>query len=106
MELKHVTAGIPATWPYRITFGIAAIVGAVAIYFFLVGIGDGSVGSDNLGLWAFLLLIVSAVLWGGHAARVHGHPKAAVAILAILAVPGLLYALFILLVVASGTSWN
>ena len=91
---------------YRLLFALAAGVAAVLGAFFLIGIADGSVSSFNIGLWSGTLAAVAGILAGGHLLRARGHAALASALLAILAVPGLLYALFVLLVIVSGERWN
>jgi hypothetical protein len=95
-----------APWLYRATFAVAAIVAAVLLVFFAIGIADGSVSSFNIVLWLGILSTAGAILFAGHALRTNGHPKAAVALLAVLAVPGISYALLVILFVVSGTRWN
>ena len=85
---------------------MAAIVAAVLLAFFAIGIADGSVSSFNIGLWLGLLSGAGAILLAGHALRTNGHPKTAVTLLAVLALPGLLYALLVILFVTSGARWN
>ena len=92
--------------PYRVAFALAVLVAVVAVVFFVVGIADGSVSSFNIALWLGLLTGIAAILVLGRQLRAHGHPKLALALLSILALPGLMYAFFMLLVVASGTRWN
>ena len=94
------------SWPYRVAFALALLVAVVAVVFFFVGIADGSVSSFNIALWLGLLGAIAALLALGRSLRVRGHPKAAVALLSLLALPGLMYAFFMILVVASGTKWN
>jgi predicted ferric reductase len=91
---------------YRVAFVLAAAVAAVLGAFFVIGVADGSVSSFNIGLWAATLAAVAGVLAGGSLLRARGHALLASLLLATLAVPGLLYALFVLLVIASGTRWN
>ncbi|HEX7072168.1 MAG TPA: hypothetical protein VF190_15250 [Rhodothermales bacterium] len=106
-ELASITAPPPrVSWGYRITFGIAAVTAAVVVFFFFVGIADGTVSSFNMGIWLMLLGGTAAVLLGGRALHRKGHNGAAIAVLSLLAVPALLYALFMLLVILSGESWN
>lgn len=94
------------SWAYRITFALAALVAAIAVAFFVIGLADGSVSSFNMVLWFGLLAFVGAVLAAGTWLRSRGRNKSAIAVLSLLALPGLLYALFILLVVSSGSRWN
>ena len=99
-------AGDRPSWPYRVAFALSVLVAVVAVVFFFIGIADGSVSSFNIALWLGLFGAIAAILALGRSLRVHGHPKAAVALLSVLAFPGLMYAFFMLLVVASGTKWN
>ena len=94
------------SWTYRIVFAMAALVAATAIAFFFIGIADGSVSSFNIMLWLGLLALVCGVPVAGWRLKAQGQRKAAIAVLAILAAPGLLYALFLLLVIGSGARWN
>lgn len=91
---------------YRGALAIAGLVAAVVVGFFLVGLGDGSVSSFNAGLWLGLLALTAGVLLGGTFLRARGRTAAAVAVLAILAVPGLLYGLFLLLILVTQPRWN
>lgn len=94
------------SWTYRVAFAIAAVVAAVVVYFFLIGLADGSVSSFNMGLWLALLGITGGVLFGGHRLASHGHRMWAILVLSVLAVPALLYGFFILVAILAGESWN
>jgi hypothetical protein len=91
---------------YRFLVAIAAAVAVVALYFFVIGIGDGSVSSFNIVLWLVLLGGIGAVLAGGFALNAVGRRRAACALLAILALPGLLSGLFIVSVLILQPRWN
>lgn len=103
---REVRPAAGATFVYRVVLLLAGIVAAVVVGFFLVGLGDGSVSSFNLGLWLGLLTLTAAVVVGGRSLRARGHTRAAIALLGVLALPGLLYGLFVLLIVFSGARWN
>lgn len=90
----------------RILFAFDALVALVVVYFFLIGLADGSVSSFNMELWLGLLAATAAVLFGGWMLQANGKRGAAIAVLLILFVPGLLYLLFILLVVITQPRWN
>ena len=94
------------SWPYLVTFVIAALVAAVAVAFFVIGLADGSISSFNITLWLGLLAVVGVALLAGVRLRSKGRTTSAIAVLSLLALPGLLYALFILLVTGSGARWN
>jgi hypothetical protein len=91
---------------FRVFLAVDAAVAAVVLYFFVIGIADGSVSSFNAGLWAAILAGVAAVLMGGWRLNASGKRGAAVAVLAILAVPGLLFGLFVLSLIVLQPRWN
>ena len=91
---------------FKILWGTDAIAAIVMLYFFVAGLADGSVSSRNMGLWLIILAVLTAILAGSLWLRSHGQPALAKAILLILAIPALLYFLFILLMVISRPKWN
>lgn len=91
---------------FRILWGIDVVIAAIIVFFFLYGLVDGSVSSFNAGLWFVVLVTVAALLWGGHALRRAGREVPAMMVLAVLAVPGLLYGLFILSILILQPRWN
>ena len=90
----------------RTLLGIDVLAALVAVYFFVVGLNDGSVSSFNGGLWAGLLAGVAAVVGGGWALQAKGQRGAAVAVLLILAVPAALFGLFLALIMITQPRWN
>ncbi len=94
------------SWTYLVTLAVAALVAVVVVAFFVIGILDGSVSPFNITLWLGLLAVVGVVLFAGARLRAKGRTKSAIAVLSLLALPGVLYALFILLVIGSGARWN
>ncbi len=91
---------------FRLCLAIDALVALVALYFFVIGLGDGSVSSFNIVLWLALLGGIAAVLGAGWLLNAKGQRGAAVAVLAILALPGLLCALFFAMVLILQPRWN
>ena len=91
---------------YRILLFSAIATLLVILYFFVVGLGDGSVSSRNGTLWFALLAIASAVVGGGIWLNYLGYTGWSKAVLSILAIPGWLYALYILMVIFSKQRWN
>ncbi|HEX4882905.1 MAG TPA: osmoprotectant transporter permease [Casimicrobiaceae bacterium] len=92
--------------PYKVMLGIDALVALVVLCFFVIGIADGSVSSFNIVLWLVILGVLAAVLGGGFALHRQGRNKAALAVLAIVAIPGLLYGLFVLSILILQPRWN
>lgn len=91
---------------FWILWGIDALIALVFIYFFFVGLGDGSVTSFNAGLWFFILAALGAILVGGYWLQTHQREGLAKSLLAVLAVPGLLCGLFFLIILITNPRWN
>lgn len=87
-------------------WGIDAIAALVVLIFFFIGIGDGSVSSDNAGLWFVMLAVLAGILLGSLWLKAQGYLGWAKALLSVLAIPATLYGLFLLLVVITKPRWN
>lgn len=87
-------------------WAVDALVALVFVYFFFIGIADGTVSSFNIGLWLVILLVLGAVLLGSYGLRRAGRTGWAIALALVLAVPGLLYGLFFLILILSNPTWN
>lgn len=90
----------------RTLLGIDALAALVAVYFFFVGLADGSVSSFNGELWFGLLAGVAAIIGGGWALQAKGYRGFAAAVLMILALPAVAYALFMALILITQPRWN
>ena len=90
----------------RLLLVIDIAVAAVFVYFFFVGLADGSVSSFNIGLWLAILAALAAILGGGWTLHNKGQRAAAIAVLAVAAIPGLLFGLFVLSLVVTQPHWN
>lgn len=84
----------------------SALTTFVAVVFFVVGIGDGSVSSFNLLLWLGLLSVMALSLWAGYALHARARIVLAIAALSVTALPGILAVLFLLLVIVTQPRWN
>ena len=91
---------------FRLFLAIDLAVAAVVVYFFVAGLADGSVSSFNGMMWAALLAGVAAVPTGGVLLHANGYRRAALGLLAILAVPGVLAGLLILALIVFQPRWN
>ncbi len=89
---------------FWILWGIDALVAFILVFFFFVGLGDGTVSSGNSMLWLVLLMGMGALLLGGYWLFTHQYPIAATILVALLAVPSLLYGLFMLLMLSGNNS--
>jgi hypothetical protein len=82
------------------------IIALVAVYFFFMGLLDGSVSSFNLRIWALLLLGLALVIFGSLWLKSKEQMLVAKLLLGILAIPGMLYVLFFLFVLIGKPRWN
>jgi len=91
---------------FGILLGIDVIVALVVLYFFFIGLADGSVSSFNMLLWMALPGIVVAVPVLGWALNANGYRGRANGVLSVLAIPGFLFGLFILAAVVLQPNWH
>lgn len=89
-----------------ILFAVAVLPFGISFYFFLIGIGDGTVGAPNIALWLAILTLTGG-LWLGalHLAR-RGERTLAALMLLVLAAPTVPAALFFGFLAATVTSWH
>lgn len=85
---------------------IDSIALLIALYFFLVGIGDGTVSSFNIMLWLPLLGGLAGIIFVGRYFRTRQQLVAANIVLAIVGVPAVLACLFVLSLLISQPRWN
>jgi hypothetical protein len=91
---------------FRFLWAFDLLVAAVVVVFFFWGLTDGSVSSFNMGLWLGLLALVGGVVVGGRALQRAGQAALATLLLLVLAIPGLGFTLFLLLVLILRPRWN
>lgn len=83
-----------------------AIMSLVPIYYFFVGLADGSITSRNITLWMVILLIVAGVLAGSMMLKNSDHLPLAKGILIVAAIPGIIAVIFMLAVLIGKPRWN
>jgi hypothetical protein len=91
---------------FGILLAIDAVAALVILYFFLIGLADGSVSSFNIQLWLGTLAVIAAILGGGLALKAKGQRIAANLVLLILATPAAIYGLFVLSIIVFQPRWN
>lgn len=92
------------TIAFWIFWGFDALLSAGILYFFLTGLGDGTVGSFNIGIWLSIIISVAMIMVASWKLKAKGHPRIGMGILALMLIPGLLavlYLLFVALIVTS-----
>ena len=90
---------------FWIPWGIDVVVALVFVYFFFVGLEDGSVSSFNMGLWLVILCALGAVVGGSLSLRAAGRTRLATALVTILAIPGALIGALYLVLLAVPARW-
>ena len=91
---------------FWILWSFNALMSLVPIYFFFVGLSDGSITSRNIGLWSIIMLIVAGVLFGSLWLKAHNQLPLAKVLLILAAVPGIFVLLYFLIVFTSKARWN
>ena len=86
---------------FWLPWGIDVVVALVFVYFFVVGVGDGSVDSFNIVLWLVILCVSAAIVGGSLLLRASGRPVLAIALVTIVAVPSVLIGLLFLALLAA-----
>ena len=91
---------------FWLLWGFDAVIALGFIYFFLIGIADGSVSSFNIVLWLGILGTLAVVLGGSWFLKAKGQLVFAVGLLCLLAVPALLSLLFFLVILITNPKWQ
>ena len=91
---------------FWIPWGIDAAVAVIVVCFFFIGLADGSVSSFNIGLWLVVLLGLASVVGGSLWLKSAGRSSLAMVLLLILAVPGVLFGLFLVVLLIAAPRWN
>jgi hypothetical protein len=91
---------------FWILWSFCALMSLVPIYFFFVGLADGSITKRNFGLWSIILVVVAGVLLGSLWLKGSGHLGIAKTLLILAAVPGIFVLLYFLIVITSKARWN
>jgi hypothetical protein len=91
---------------FRLLFIFDGLVAAVVLFFFFWGVSDGTVSSFNIGLWLGLLAATGISFGGGYYFYANNNRVIALLLLLILALPGLAFLLFALVLIVAQPRWN
>jgi len=91
---------------FWVPWAIDAVIAIIGVYYFVVGLADGSISSFNIGLWLQLLLVLVIVVGGGLWLKSAGRPGLATILVLLLALPGILYGLFMVVLLITAPRWN
>jgi hypothetical protein len=92
-------------WLFWLFWGVDALICAIAVLFFLLGLANGSVSSFNIGIWIAIWAALAVILGGSLWLKTAGRPVLGTLLLLVLALPSLLYGLIILLFAVTKTKW-
>jgi hypothetical protein len=91
---------------FWILWSFNALMALVPIYFFFVGLNDGSVSSSNMGLWMLILLAVVVVIGGSLWLRAANQMPLARGLLIVAAIPGVIAIIFFAIILITKPRWN
>ena len=91
---------------FWILWGFVAIMSLVPVYFFFIGLKDGSITTRNIMLWLLILVIIAGILYGSCWLKNHDKLGMAKGLLLLGAVPGVLVLLYALVVLLTKPRWN
>ena len=83
-----------------------ALMALIPIYFFFVGLNDGSVSAANMGYWIMILLVVALVIGGSLLLRNANQMRLAKGLLIVAAIPGVIAIIFFAIVMIGKPRWN
>jgi hypothetical protein len=81
------------------------LVAAIFVYFFMVGLGDGTVSSYNIVEWMGILVPLAGIVGGSLWLKKHSM-VAALILLMVLAIPAILALLFFFVILITNPRWN
>ncbi len=92
---------------FWVAWAIVALTALVFLYFFIVGLADQSVSSFNIKLWLITMIVFPLILAGSYWLKNHQYIKLGIGLLLIPALPALMYAVFLLIILLGGpVRWN
>jgi apolipoprotein N-acyltransferase len=91
---------------FKVLWIIDALASLVVLYFFVEGLGDGTVSGRNMNLWCMILAALSAVMLGSIWLKSHHYTVAGIVLLLILSIPVLFFCIYILIAMFSNQRWN
>lgn len=91
---------------FWILWGFDALIALVVVYYFFVGLLDGSVSSYNALIWVILLIVVALVMLGSLWLKSVNQLLIAKILLWVFAIPGIVGILYVLMILITKPRWN
>lgn len=83
-----------------------ALMSLIPVSFFFIGLSDGSIDGDNIGIWMLILGVVGLILGGTYWLKTKNQLFAAKIILIISSIPSLIAILYIGMIMFGDVRWN
>ena len=91
---------------FKIVYGFDALVAIIILYFFFIGITDGTVSRFNALLWLATIAVLAFVMFGSIWFNHRNYTILSYATLLVIAIPALLFLLYFLIAIFGGGRWN
>lgn len=86
---------------FGILFAINVAAGLAALAFFIIGLGDGTVTSFNILIWAAMLGVLFSMPWAAWLMRLRGRERLGTLLLLPVALPALAAGAMVLVMIVS-----
>lgn len=83
-----------------------ALMSLIPVSFFFIGLSDGSIDGDNIGIWLLILGVIGLILGGTYWLKTKNQLLAARIILLISSIPCLIALLYIGIAMFGDVRWN
>ncbi len=83
-----------------------ALMSLIPVSFFFIGLSDGSIDGDNIGIWLLILGVIGLILGGTYWLKTKNQLLAARIILLISSIPCLIALLYIGIAMFGDLRWN
>jgi hypothetical protein len=91
---------------FGMLFAINVAAAMVALAFFIIGLGDGTVTSFNILIWAAMLGVLFSMPWAAWGVRLRGRARLGTLLLLPVAVPAVAAGALILVMIAGSPDWR
>ena len=91
---------------FGMLFAINVAAALVALAFFIIGLGDGTVTSFNILIWAAMLGVLFSMPWAAWLVRLRGRQRLGMLLLLPVALPAVLGGVMILVMIVSPLNWR
>lgn len=91
---------------FKILWSIDIAATGVILWCFIAGVLDGTVSHRNIKLWLLIVVAAGSIVWLSWLLKKNGNDKFAMITVLILAIPAIIYGLFVLLMASNNGRWN